>query len=56
MTVEMPSTAMLWLRPMDVPPPDEQFGFGLILVALLVVVVALIVLIFLARRRGQSSK
>jgi Tfp pilus assembly protein PilX len=56
MTVEVTTSAMLWLQPLDVPPPDDQFGFGLILVILLVVVAALIGLIFIARRRGQERK
>ena len=56
MTVETLSPPTLWLLPMDVPPPDDQFGFGLVLVALLVVLAALIGLFFLARRRGQKRR
>ena len=56
MTVEALGPATLWLLPLDVPPPDDQFGFGLVLVVLLVVVVALIGLFFIARRRGQKRK
>jgi len=53
---EVLSSAALWLQPMDVVPPDERFGFGLVLVVLLVVLAALIGLFFISRRRGQKRK
>ena len=56
MTAALVGSLLLWLAPMDVPPPKDRISFGLVLVILLVVLGALIALMFLARRRGKGVK